>query len=56
MFIQKRRELTTEHTRQSAVDKAAYEHVMGLTIAEVQDLIADEDGDDETGEGDSQPE
>lgn len=56
VYIQKRRELTTEHTKQSSVDQAAYEHVMGLTVTQVQDLIADdEDDEDDLGEDGSQP-
>jgi hypothetical protein len=53
VYIQKRRELTTPHTKQAAVDTAAYEAVMGMTVTEVQALIDDEDP--ESGEGNSQP-
>lgn len=56
LYIQQRRELTTPHTKQSAVDQAAYDAVMGMTVMQVQDLIGDEGGDLDAGEGDSLPE
>jgi hypothetical protein len=55
VYIQKRRELTTPHTKQAAVDQAAYDAVMEMTVMEIQDLISDEDEDSTSGEGSPQP-
>lgn len=45
LYIEKRRELDGT-ANQAAVDDAAYEACMGLTVKQVHDLISDEDDDE----------